>query len=470
MKTIKGIPPLFWLGAVVVLAAAAALLLLLAPSGLRLTAISPAAGDADVPITAPLRLGFSGDVDPAGVEARLLVEPETAGRLEVEGRQVTFWPHSAWQPDRTYTVTLRAGVATPSGHSLDEDRIWSFRTRNPQLLYLGRPAPALTGDEVRQLFVAAPDVAGGGSAGRQLTDHPGGVWDYAVHPQGEAIVYSVLREDGGSDLWRMDRDGDDQRLLLACPDMACLNPAWSPDGDLIAYERRDIWADAPNLDPQAGRLWLLDLEEDSQRSLFDYDVPLHAPLWAPQGQRLAYLSPLGGGVEVLDLVSDETFPFANEWGAMPSWSPDGRQLALSELMLAGEAYVVRLVRVDVEGGELLDISGEDEMVQDVAPAWSPGGSWIAFARQFLDEERWTPGRQIWLTRPDGSEAYPLLEEPMADHFALAWRPDGASLAYVRNDLSEGAQPVPDVQVWAFDLVQRERVLVATDAVRPGWLP
>lgn len=469
MKTIKRVSPLFWLGAVVLVAIVALLLLLSAPAGLRLTAVSPDAGDAQAAITSPLRLTFSHGVDPAGVEARLHVEPETPGRLLVEGRQVTFWPHSAWEPGQAYTVTLEAGVAATSGRVLTEDRTWSFRTRSPQLLYLGRSAPALSGHEVRQLFVASLDAAGD-DRGRQLTTDPGGVWDYAVHPQGEAIVYSVLREDGGSDLWHMDRDGGGRRRLLACPGVACLSPAWSPDGGLIAYEQRGIWADAPNLDPQAGRLWLLDLEDDSRRPLFDYDVPLHSPLWAPQGLRLAYLSPLGGGVEILDLPSDEVYQFGNEWGGTPAWSPDGRHLALSELMLAGEALVVRLLRFDVEGGELLDVSGQDEMVQDVAPAWSPGGGWIAFARQFLDEERWTPGRQVWLTRPDGSEAYPLLEEPMADHFGFSWRPDGAALAYVRNDLSQGPQPVPDVQVWVFDLVLREPFLVATDAVLPGWLP
>jgi Tol biopolymer transport system component len=110
------------------------------------------------------------------------------------------------------------------------------------------------------------------------------------------------------------------------------------------------------------------------------------------------------------------------------------------------------------------------MVQDLSPAWSPGGSWIAFGRQFLDEARWTPGRQIWLTRPDGSEAYPLQEEPMADHYGFSWCPDGGALAYVRNNLSEGAQPVPEVQVWLMDLVRREPFLVADGGVLPGWLP
>jgi Tol biopolymer transport system component len=139
-------------------------------------------------------------------------------------------------------------------------------------------------------------------------------------------------------------------------------------------------------------------------------------------------------------------------------------------MLAGEALVVRLVRIDLDHEELVDISGDDDFVKDTSPAWSPGGGWIAFGRQYLDEERWTPGRQIWLTRPDASEAYALLEEPMADHFALDWRPDGAALAYVRSDLSEGPQPVPDVSIWVFDLLGREPEQVAGEGVLPRWLP
>lgn len=319
---------------------------------------------------------------------------------------------------------------------------------------------------MRQLFLASLD----GGPALQLTDHAGGVWDYAVHPQGQGIIYNALREDGGSDLWRMDRDGTGQRVLLACPEAACLNPAWSPDGRQVAYERRDVWADAPNLDPMAGRIWLFDLEEGEERPLFDYDVSLHSPVWAPRGKRLAYVSPMLPGVEVFDLGTEDLQQFGNEWGAAPVWSPDASHLSLPDLMLADEALVVRLVRIDLGDAKLLDISGDEDLVKDVGPAWSPGGGWIAFGRQYLDEERWTPGRQIWLTRPDGSEAYSLLAEPMGDHYGLAWRPDGAALAYVRNDLSEGPQPVPDVSVWVFDLVERESKPVAGEGVLPKWLP
>jgi hypothetical protein len=147
---------------------------------------------------------------------------------------------------------------------------------------------------------------------------------------------------------------------------------------------------------------------------------------------------------------------------------------MPELLLAGESLVVELVRVDVESEEMLAISGNTSpdaaFVKDQSPAWSPGGGWIAFGRQFLDEERWTPGRQIWLARPDGAEAYPLLTEPMSDFFALSWRPDGAALAYVRSDLSRGVLPVPDVSVWYFDFELRQPVLVASEGVFPQWLP
>ena len=463
--------------------------LLVADRSARVVDVAPAAGVADVPITAPIRLEFSRPMDPASVEANLRIEPEVAGRWLWAERVATFQPQAALSPATDYSVRLGAGALDARGRSLRAGQTWQFRTRTPQMLYLGRTAP---GSDVRQLFLAPLD----GSEPHALTDQPWGVWDYAVHLQGEGIVYSVLRGDGGSDLWQMDRAGENQRLLLACPKAVCMNPAWSPDGRWIAYEQRTIWRDSPNLDPEASRLWLFDLDAGKARSLFDYDVPLHSPVWSPQGERLAYVSPILPGVEVYDLETTDLLQFDNEWGTAPSWSPDGRQLVLPDLLLIEssdstdasasteitastevtatdeheEYLAVRLVRIDLDSDQVLDISGDDDLVKDSAPAWSPGGGWIAVARQYLDEARWTPGRQIWLTRPDASEAYNLLREPMGDFFAFAWRPDGAALAYLRSDLSEGAQLVPDVSVWYFDFASGQPVLVADGGVLPRWLP
>ena len=358
--------PAVWLVVVLILMGIAAVAIFISQASVRVAELSPEDGDGEVPITAPIRVTFSHDMDTTSVEERFSIDPDVAGDFSWEGRTLAFRPHSALTPDTAYAVTIAEGATNQRGRPMREGTSSKFQTRMPQLLYLGRPHE---GADMRQLFLASPD----GGPALQLTEHAGGVWDYTIHPEGQEVVYSAIREDGGSDLWRMDRDGTDQRVLLACPEAACLNPAWSPDGQQIAYERRDIWSDAPNLDPKAGRIWLLDLEEGKECPLFDYDVPLHSPVWAPQGERLAYVSPMLPGVEVFDLDTEDLQQFGNEWGAVPVWSSDGSHLIVPELMLADEALVVRLVRIDLGEANLLDISGDDDLVKDAGPAWSPGG-------------------------------------------------------------------------------------------------
>jgi dipeptidyl aminopeptidase/acylaminoacyl peptidase len=425
--------------------------------------LSPENGADDVPITTPISISFSQPMDRESVEARFGMEPAVDGQFVWEGNDVSFVPQAALSPGTAYSITLKAGSVSEGGQQVQENVNWRFRTRVPQILYLGRPDSDAS---PRQIYTVNQD----GFQTRQLTNHPWGVWDYAVHPQGEAIIYAALREDGGADLWRMDRNGSNQELLRACPEVACVSPAWSPDGRLVAYEQRDIWADAPNLDPKAGRLWLRDMEVGSGRPLFDYDVAAHSPVWAPDSQRIAYVNPLLPGIEVYHLETGELQQFGNHWGATPVWSPDGSRLVLPDLVLIGEKLIVRLVVIEGADEQAIEISGDDDLVKDDAPAWSPVGGWVAHGRQFLDEERWMPGRQIWLTRPDGSEAYPLLAEPMTDLFGAIWRPDGTALAYLQTDLAEGPQAMPDISLWVFDLMAREGWQVADQGVLPRWMP
>ncbi|WP_420456903.1 hypothetical protein [Rubrivirga sp.] len=53
------------------------------------------------------------------------------------------------------------------------------------------------------------------------------------------------------------------------------------------------------------------------------------------------------------------------------------------------------------------------------PAWSPDGAWIAFTRDQL--------AGLWVVRPDGSGARPLADAPAAG-FGFAWSPDGTAIA------------------------------------------
>ena len=457
----RGFQVAVWCAVIVVALAISAYAVLTGTATARIVDSSPPDGVL-APITAAVRIAFSAPMDRTSVEERLRLDPPAQGDITWNDNTLHFVPRPALTPGTTYTVTLEAGSRSGTGDELEDRYVWQFRTREPRLLYLSRLQPEAEG---RQLFVTSLD----GEA-QALTDHAYGVWDYGAHPLGEQVVYSVLREDGGADLWRMDRDGEGRSLLLACPGAACINPVWSPDGAQLAFEERGIWASAPNLDPEASRIQLLSPESGLERPLFDYDVPAHSPVWSPDGGRLAYVSPLLPGIEVYDLTSEKLHSFGNEWGSAPVWSPDGSALVVPELVLAGEALMVHLYRIDLETGAVADLSGDDEMVKDVAAAWSPAGGWVAFSRQYLDEERWTPGRQLWLARPGGGEAYPLVTDGMGDLFGTAWRPDAGAVTYLRTDLSEGLQPVPRVSVWVLDLADRSPVMMASDGVLPEWLP
>ncbi len=136
----------------------------------------------------------------------------------------------------------------------------------------------------------------------------------------------------------------------------------------------------------------------------------------------------------------------NGLGLLGSWTPDGTSLVLPEILLPRLSEEERL-ETDEHGSDPdfyshlfvvnaltafeQDVSGQEfGLVEDASPAVSPDGRWIAFARKFLDE-RWTPGRQLWIMRADGSQATALTQAPDYHHSAFAWSADSEQLAYMR---------------------------------------
>ena len=159
-----------------------------------------------------------------------------------------------------------------------------------------------------------------------------------------------------------------------------------------------------------------------------------------------------------------------------SWSPDGASLVLAEMLFqegsstaTGDqaAFYSHLFAFDVLTAATQDLSREGgELVEDASPAVSPDGRWVAFARKYLDQ-RWTPGRQLWVMHSDGSQARQLTFEPDFNHSGLSWAPDSAGLVYVRVDQTS-LTATPDV--WLIELEQAQPRLLAQGAYTPRWIP
>jgi dipeptidyl aminopeptidase/acylaminoacyl peptidase len=148
-----------------------------------------------------------------------------------------------------------------------------------------------------------------------------------------------------------------------------------------------------------------------------------APAWSPQGDRLAFLR--GEGLWVRRLSNGEErrladiaifSPFTQAPVTTPSWSPDGREIAF-----VGPGLKISVARADGSGVRKLT-SGLD---RQVSPSWSPDGDRIAFISDRGDSF------DIWSIEPDGTGTQRLTDRPQDDALP-AWSPDGSRIAFVRE--------------------------------------
>ena len=284
--------------------------------------------------------------------------------------------------------------------------------------------------------------------------------DYDVSPDGTAIVYSALREDGGADLWLVGTDGRESRLLLACPGQACTAPDWAPD-DRIAYERRDMGegADEPHV-------WLVDPADGATVPAMAGDRMVGmGPRWSPRGEGIVTYDPLEAAVVILDQGAGTSRRFSSRAGLSGVWSPAGDRVLTSDLII-GDAVGYHLYAVEAVGDGQANLSGDDALVQDGWPAWSPDGEWIAFVRRELAGPQATLGQQVWLMRADGSDARAVWVDAGATFSWVAWRPDGQALACVRRLVSD-PNARPELWLAPFD---GEPVQVIEAGTTPIWLP
>jgi serine/threonine protein kinase len=216
-------------------------------------------------------------------------------------------------------------------------------------------------------------------------------------------------------------------------------PAFSPDGESIVYTtdlgspgiHHIVTRRVARLASGAGSNPAVTLTSGPQDDT--------NPVWSTDGSRIAFLRrtssealqaiviPADGGPEhVIASLPGSRLPGARKF---LTWTPDSQ--ALVAVHRSNAAFALRLYRYPVgDGAEQPVTEGPDE-AQDVSPAFSPDGRWLAYLR-------WENGGTYELliaAHPAGKPKL-LLTSPIPIT-TFAWKPDSRTIVYSGGPVSTG---------------------------------
>lgn len=227
-------------------------------------------------------------------------------------------------------------------------------------------------------------------------------------------------------IWVMNADGSDRRQLTHAHGPV-FSPAWSPDGQRIAY--RDSRFGINNND----EIYVMNADGSGQINLTKNPANDWSPAWSPDGTQIAFASTRGAtglpNIFVMRADGSQTRQLTRSEGEYPSWSPDGRHIAYASS--ESGSYQINVMDADGSDQRPLTSGGHYNMY----PAWSPDGAAIAYDTQrdfaTLTDTGAGPEFEIHVMNADGSCDTRITNNALEDRFPV-WSPDGAYLVWTQQ--------------------------------------
>lgn len=237
-------------------------------------------------------------------------------------RSISLTPR--WSPDASriaFTCFASGGGVTSAQicmYSLDAGKVVTFpRFRGTNI------TPAWSPDGTQLIFSSSmqggpelyvTDTSGGRP--RRLTNSNGANMSPTWNPKTGQTVAFVSDRGGVPQLYMMNSDGT-STTKLDLPDMGyVIDPAWAPNGQLLAFSWRRPSGNYDIYVMDASSRQIVELTRDAGRN--------ERPSWAPDGRHIVFESTRGGSRQIWTMLADGSQPHqltTNGHNESPNWSP-----------------------------------------------------------------------------------------------------------------------------------------------------